>query len=146
MALAERRAESVWEGNLSDGKGRITVGSGAIDELPVTWAARTERSDGKTSPEELIAAAHASCFSMFLSNVLSKAGTTPDSLRVSAVCTLDNVEGGLKITTMDLDVQGMVPGVDEATFQSAAEEAKNGCPVSGALKNSLEINLKASLA
>lgn len=146
MALAERRAEAIWEGSLAEGSGRITFASGAIDELPVTWASRTERSNGKTSPEELIAAAHASCYSMSLSNILAKAGTVAESLRVSAVCTLDKIDGALKITTMDLEVKGQVPGADDASFQKAAEEAKEGCPVSGALKNSLQINLDASLA
>src|SRR3712207_2682347 len=89
MATAERRAQVVWEGDLPRGSGRFTVGSGAMSEQAVTWASRTERSDGKTSPEELIAAAHGSCFAMALSNVLAEGGTPPERLEIDAVCTFD---------------------------------------------------------
>lgn len=133
MVLAERRANVVWEGDLAHGAGSITLASGALAEFPVTWASRTERSDGKTSPEELIAAAHASCFSMALSHALAEAGTPPERLEVSALATLDAIDVGLRITTMDLGVRGRVPGLDAAGFQAAAEGAKAGCPVSNAL-------------
>lgn len=146
MPLAERRAEVTWKGNLTEGRGMINrVGSGALNELPITWAARTERSDGKTSPEELLAAAHAACFSMALSNELNKRGAPPERLDVTAVCAADRIEGKLKVISVELEVRGSVPGASEATFQEAANAAKEGCPVSGALKNNVEIRLKAEL-
>jgi osmotically inducible protein OsmC len=144
MAMAERTAEVIWTGDLAQGNGVVAVGSGALPEFPVTWASRTERSDGKTSPEELIAAAHASCFSMALSHSLAQAGTPPKQLVVSAVATLDATDDGLRITTMVLDVHGTVPGIDAAAFVAAAEGAKTGCPVSNALTG-VKIALQASL-
>lgn len=144
MAMAERRAECVWEGDLAHGSGRVSVDSGAFAEFPVTWASRTERSEGKTSPEELIAAAHASCFSMSLSNGLAEAGTPPERLKVRANATLDVVEAGLRITTMDLEVWGRVPGADLEGFLKAMEDAKIGCPVSNALTG-VDIRVKAYL-
>jgi osmotically inducible protein OsmC len=143
MAMAERRAEVVWEGNLARGSGRFTVGSGAMGELPVTWASRTERSDGKTSPEELIAAAHASCFAMALSNVLDEGGTPPERLQINAVCTFD-VEK-VKVSSVDLDIRGRVPGLDAEGFQTAIEQADQGCPVSNALRGNVDIRVNASL-
>lgn len=146
MVKAERRAEVVWEGNLIQGSGKVvSVGSGAIGELPITWASRTERSDGKTSPEELIAAAHAACYAMAFSHTLAQAGTPAERLLVNAVCTFEQVEGGFKITTMDLDVRGKVPGLDEAGFEKAAQQAEQGCPVSNALRNNVQIRVKAHL-
>lgn len=139
---AERRAEVIWQGNLTQGNGRLKVGSGAFGEQAITWAARTERSDGKTSPEELIAAAHAGCYAMALSHTLNQAGTPPEQLVVNAACTLD--QG--KITTMNLDVQGKVPGLDAAAFQEAARKAEQSCPVSNALRNNVQIHLNARLA
>lgn len=144
MAMAERRAECVWEGDLAHGSGHVSVDSGAFAEFPVTWASRTERSEGKTSPEELIAAAHASCYSMALSGGLAEAGTPPERLKVRANATLDVVEAGLRIVTMDLEVWGRVPGLDLEGFLKAAEAAKMGCPVSNALTG-VGITLKAYL-
>jgi osmotically inducible protein OsmC len=143
MATAERRAEVVWEGNLPRGTGKFTVGSGAMGEMPVTWASRIERPDGKTSPEELIAAAHASCFAMALSNVLDEGGTPPERLEISAVCTFD-IDNG-KVSSVDLDVRGRVPGMDPVGFQKAVEQADEGCPVSNALRGNVEIRRNASL-
>jgi lipoyl-dependent peroxiredoxin len=143
MATAERRAEVVWEGNLPRGSGRFTVGSGAMGEQPVTWASRTERSDGKTSPEELIAAAHGSCFAMALSNVLAEGGTPPERLEISAVCTFD--VDNVKVSSVDLDIRGRVPGIDAEDFQSAVEQAEQGCPVSNALRGNVEMRVTASL-
>ena len=143
MATAERRAEVIWEGNLARGNGSFTVGSGAIGEQAVTWASRTERSDGKTSPEELIAAAHAWCFAMALSNVLAEGGTPPERLEISAVCTFDVDE--VKVSSVDLDIRGRVPGLDAEGFRNAVEQANEGCPVSNALKGNVDIRLKASL-
>ena len=142
---AERRAEAQWKGNLVNGQGKFHLGSGAAGELPVTWASRTERSDGKTSPEELIAAAHASCYAMAFSHTLTQEGHPPESLTVSAVCTLEDVEGKLKITTMTLDVRGKVPGLDEASFVQIAQKAEQGCPVSNVLRGGLQIHLNAHL-
>ena len=141
---ATRTAEVVWEGSLMEGDGTIeTVGSGAVGDLPVTWKARTdEESGGKTSPEELIAAAHGSCFSMALSNILDKAGSAPEQLRVSARSTFVPGEG---MTTMELDVRGRVPGMDEEAFRRAAEDAKEDCLVSQALKGNVDIRLTATL-
>jgi len=140
----DRRAEVVWQGSLIDGSGTIvSTTSGAIGEQPVSWAARSEdATGGKTSPEELIAAAHASCFSMALSAGLAKAGTPPEELRTSATVTFQPGEG---ITKIALAVEGRVPGVDEAGFQEAAETAKANCPVSKALAGVPEITLQARL-
>jgi osmotically inducible protein OsmC len=135
----ERRAEAVWEGSLIEGSGTITsTGSGALPQLPVTWAARTESSDGKTSPEELIAAAHAACFAMALSHALAEAGNPPERLETSATVTF---VPGTGITKSALTVRGRVPGIDGVFFAEAAEGAKEGCPVSGALKGNVELTL-----
>lgn len=147
MPLTERRADVIWEGNLTEGKGTITkVTSGALPELPVTWAARTtNQNEGKTSPEELIAAAHAACYSMAFANTLNKHGHPPERLNVSATCAVDRVDGKTKITTMDLEVRGKVSGISQATFEEIAKEGEKGCPVSNALRNNVEIRLKAFL-
>jgi osmotically inducible protein OsmC len=144
MANAERTARTVWEGDLAHGNGTLSLTSGATPDLPVTWASRTERSDGKTSPEELIAAAHSSCFSMALSHGLAEGGTTADRLDVSATVTLDTEE--LKIVSSHITVRGVVPGLDADGFAQAAQGAADNCPVSGALKGSLEITVDAQLA
>jgi lipoyl-dependent peroxiredoxin len=141
---ADRTASVTWNGSLFEGSGRIeSVGSGAFGPLDVTWASRTEESGGRTSPEELIAAAHASCFSMAFSNVLAKAGSPPERLETSATVTFVPGEG---ITRSALTVRGTVPGMDEDAFLQAAEDAKQNCPVSKALAGGPEITLDASLA
>jgi osmotically inducible protein OsmC len=145
MALAERHADVVWTGNLTQGSGTITAGSGALTDLPVTFASRTEQPGGKTSPEELIAAAHATCFAMVVANTLNKAGTPPEQLNVTATCTLDRIDGNLTITTMRIDLRGRVPGVDAATFTQVAEEGGHNCPVSRALAGNVEIIVNATL-
>ena len=141
---AERRASVTWNGDLMSGSGTIDeVGSGAFGPLDVSWAARSEEaSGGKTSPEELIAAAHAACFSMALSLGLAKTGTPPERLRTSAVVTF---VPGTGITKSALTVRGSVPGLDADGFREAAEEAKKGCPVSQALAGVPEITLDAEL-
>jgi lipoyl-dependent peroxiredoxin len=144
MAI-ERTAHATWEGDLRGGSGRFEVGSGAITGQEVTFASRFEEPGGKTSPEELIAAAHATCVSMALANGLAQAGHAPTRLETDAVCTLDQTGGGFRITTMHLTVRGEVEGIDEAAFQQAAQEAKEGCPVSNAL-GSVEISMDAALA
>jgi len=139
----ERRAEVVWEGSLLEGSGTITkVGSGALPELPVTWTSRAESPEGRTSPEELIAAAHASCFSMALSGALAQAGNPPERLETSATVTF---VPGTGITKSALTVTGRVAGLNEQAFQEAAEGAKDGRPVSGALKGNVELTLDARL-
>jgi osmotically inducible protein OsmC len=140
----ERRADVVWEGSLMEGSGTITkTGSGVLPELPVTWASRAENPDGRTSPEELIAAAHAACFAMALSHGLAEAGNPPERLETSATVTF---VPGTGITKSVLTVTGRVPGIDEAAFLEAAEAAKEGCPVSGALKGNVELELDARFA
>jgi osmotically inducible protein OsmC len=143
MATAERTASTVWEGDLPKGRGTVSVTSGAIGDFPVTWASRTERSEGKTSPEELIAAAHSSCFSMALSNVLAEAGHPPESLDVTSTVTFDS--GQVKVTESRITVRGSVPGMDDAAFQEAVRNAEQGCPVSNALRGNLEMPVDATL-
>jgi osmotically inducible protein OsmC len=140
----DRRADVTWNGSLQDGSGTIrSTTSGALGELPVSWAARSEdETGGKTSPEELIAAAHASCFSMALSAGLARAGSPPDELKTSATVTFQPGEG---ITKIALTVEGSVPGLDEDAFREAAETAKVNCPVSQALASVPEITLDARL-
>lgn len=147
MADAQRRAEAVWEGDLAHGRGVVTLTSGAVAEpLPVTWASRTARSEGKTSPEELVAAAHASCFCMALSNILAENGTPPEKLEVSATVTFAKGDAGFRVASSALTVRGTVPGIDEAAFRAAAETARDGCPISGALKGNVELSVSAALA
>jgi lipoyl-dependent peroxiredoxin len=145
MASAERTATTVWEGDLAHGNGTLSLTSGATGDLPVTWASRTERSAGKTSPEELIAAAHASCFSMALSHGLAESGNPPDRLEVSATVTL-SLDDGPKVTSSHITVRGTVPGLDADGFAQAAQGAADNCPISGALKGNLEITVDAQLA
>jgi osmotically inducible protein OsmC len=114
-----------------------------MGDFPVTWASRTERSEGQTSPEELIAAAHSSCFSMALSNVLSEGGHPPESLNVTSTVTFDS--GEVKVTQSRLAVRGRVPGLDDAAFQEAVRTAEQGCPVSNALRGSVEMPVEATL-
>jgi lipoyl-dependent peroxiredoxin len=140
----ERRAEATWQGDLMSGSGRIErVSSGAFGPLDVTWASRTEEPQGRTSPEELIAAAHASCFSMALSNTLAKAGNPPERLSTAATVTF---VPGTGITASALEVEGIVPGLDEDAFREAADEAKDNCPVSQALKGNVDLSVKVRLA
>lgn len=143
MAVAERKAEVIWNGTLTRGTGQIEfVSSHAVQAgLPITWASRTERGQSQTSPEELIAAAHAGCYAMALSSVLGEAKTPPKQLKVSAVCVLDMVGGAPKITKITLDVSGTVPGLDAEGFAAAAHKAEQACPVSNALRNNVEIEL-----
>lgn len=139
---ATRTATTQWAGSLFEGAGQVTLESSGLGTYDVTWASRTEVPDGRTSPEELIAAAHSSCFSMALSNGLAKAGTPPTSLRTTAAVTF---EPGTGITGSHLSVRGEVPGMSAEDFQAAAEEAKEGCPVSQALR-ATPITLEATLA
>jgi osmotically inducible protein OsmC len=144
MAI-ERKAHATWEGDLRSGSGRFDLDSGAITGQTVTFASRFEQPGGKTSPEELIAAAEATCFSMALANALAQEGHAPTKLETDAVCTLDQTDAGFRITTMQLTVRGEVEGIGEEDFQAAAQQAKEGCPVSNALSG-VEISLDAALA
>jgi osmotically inducible protein OsmC len=145
MAI-QRSAHATWEGDLRGGSGRFDLtSSNAITGQEVTFASRFEQPGGKTSPEELIAAAHATCFSMALANALAQEGHPPAKLETDAVCTLDQTDAGFRITTMQLTVHGEVDGIGEDDFQAAAKQARDGCPVSNAL-GGVEISLDASLA
>ncbi len=146
MALNKDLANAVWEGSVTEGAGRVTVASAAFPELPITLKRRTEGGRDTTSPEELIAAAHAACYSMALAAALSRNETPPERLEVSAEVSLDRVEGGLKITSVELSVRGTVAGVDGAAFQELARTAEQNCPVSNALRGGVEIRLQAELA
>lgn len=147
MSDAQRRADVVWTGSLAKGEGTVSLAtSGVATDLPVTWASRTARADGKTSPEELIAGAHAACYSMALSHILGQGGHDPEKLEVSATVTFAQVEGGFKVQSSALKVVATVPGVSRDEFMAAAEAAKTGCPVSGALQGNVEITLDAALA
>jgi lipoyl-dependent peroxiredoxin len=147
MPMAERKARVVWQGGLADGSGKLNFeSSSAATDLPVTWAARTEVPGGKTSPEELIASAHASCYAMAFSNVLSQAGHSPEELTIDAVCVLDMVDGGPKVTRVDLTVLGKVPGLDQSGFEELAQQAEKGCPISNLLRNNAEISVNATLS
>lgn len=130
MAIAERTAETVWQGTLAGGHGTVRATSGAWDGLPVTWASRTERPDGKTSPEELAAAAHSACFAMALALRLGEHKATADRLSITARVTLDEVDGVPTIVSSILRIRGRVPGLDQAGFQAVVDEAAALCPVS----------------
>ena len=143
---AVRRVDVVWEGDLASGSGRASAStSWMFRDLPVSWSARTEAPGGKTSPEELLAAAHASCYAMALSAGLGGAGTPPQRLAVSASVTFDKVEGGWKVTRSELTVRGKVAGANEEGFRKAAEAAKDGCPISQALRGNVQLSVHATL-
>src|SRR5918992_5612044 len=138
----ERTSRCIWEGSLADGKGKVSLEtSGVARDLDVTWASRTEEAQGRRSPEELIAAAHAACFSMALSHRLTEGGTRPDRLEVAATVGFQPGEG---VTGVHLDLTGTVPGIAKEDFTAAAEHAKEACPVSQAL--AVDITLNAQLA
>jgi len=144
---ATRQARAKWNGDLATGSGEVSaVTSGKFNALPVSWGARTEAPQGKTSPEELLAAAHASCFAMALSAGLAKGGTPPETLEVTSTVTFDKVGADWTVVSSDLQVTGVVPGLDEAGFAKAAEGAKDGCPISRALKNNVKLSVKSTLA
>ena len=143
---AKRRADVTWEGDLPSGRGVVTATtSGTVKDLNVSWASRTEGPDSRTSPEELLAAAHAACFCMGLSAALGRAGTPPEKLDASATVTFDRVGDGFKVVSSALEVRGRVPGIDQAAFEKAAEGAKNNCPISKAITGNVELSVKATL-
>jgi osmotically inducible protein OsmC len=143
---AVRRATVNWNGDLATGKGQLSAGtSRAFSNLPVTWASRTESADGKTSPEELLASAHAACFSMAFSSDLAKAGHSPESLEVTSEITFDRVDGKWTVISSKLTVHGHVHGIDGSKFREMAAQAKDGCPISRALAGNVQLSVDASL-
>lgn len=144
MATVERSSHVLWEGSLTEGGGSFsTPTSGALADYPVTFASRVQSPEGKTSPEEMIASAHATCYAMALANTLSQKGDSPQRLTVDAVCYFD--DEALKITAVALDVTGEVPSVTPEHFEEAAREAEQACPVSNAIRSNVEIRLKTHL-
>jgi osmotically inducible protein OsmC len=144
----QSQASATWEGDLMSGKGKTSAASGLFKEGGLSWKARTEGVTGtpQTTPEELLAAAHASCFCMALSNGLAKAGKP--AARLDATCTVTfgpKQGGGFEVKSSALEVKGKVPGMDEAAFKKAAEDAKNGCPISNVMKNNVELSVQARL-
>jgi len=140
-----RSAKAIWEGDLFNGSGSVTGGTGLFSDLPTSWSSRTEAPQGRTSPEELLAAAHASCFSMAFSNGLAKAGFPPERVEVNVQITFAKQDAGWTVMRSDITVTGRVPGADQDTFQAQAEAAKDGCPISRALKGNVEFSVKATL-
>jgi lipoyl-dependent peroxiredoxin len=146
MAI-ERTANAVWQGDLLSGGGTVSASSsGVFTDLPVTWAARTESPGGLTSPEELIAAAHASCYAMACSHALAGAGHPPQRLAVTATVRFDpKVGGGFEVSESKLTVRGQIAGLDQARFAELAHQGEQGCPVSNALRGNVQIHLEAIL-
>lgn len=143
---AIRRATVKWDGDLSSGGGNVSATtSRAFASLPVTWASRAENPDGRTSPEELLAAAHATCFAMALSGDLTRAGTPPDRLQVVSEVTFDRAEGKWTVVSSHLIVRGKVTGLEEDGFRAIAEQTKAGCPISRAIAGNVAITLDAAL-
>jgi lipoyl-dependent peroxiredoxin len=143
---AVRSAAAAWSGDLATGSGVVSgTSSGTFSDLSVSWAARTESSDGKTSPEELLAAAHAACFSMAFSGKLGRNGTPPQQLSVTADVTFEKLEAGWKVASSALTVRGKVAGISAEAFEALAEDAKDGCPISVALTGNVALSVTAIL-
>jgi osmotically inducible protein OsmC len=143
---AVRTATVTWQGDLASGRGSVSAGSSdTFLDLPVSWASRTEAPEGRTSPEELLAAAHASCFAMAFSGNLAKAGTPPEHLHISAEVTFEKLEAGWTVVSSALTVLGRVPGSTQEAFATAAEAAKDGCPISRALVGNVALSVDATL-
>lgn len=141
-----RHATATWSGNLTEGAGMLQyISSGAFSRMPITWSSRTEAHAGRTSPEELLAAAHASCFSMAFANQLAKNGTVAEKLDVRVDVTADKREAGWTVLSSAIQVTGVVPGIDAETFARIADAAKDGCPISRALKGNVELSVKPTL-
>lgn len=146
MPTVERHAQATWEGNLTQGHGSVALSSsGTVAELPVSWAARTEQPGGKTSPEELIAAAQAACYAMAFSNTLNKDGKPAERLSVSCTCSFTFGDGPARVSAMRIEVTGRVPGLDAAGFEDAAKRAEEGCPVANAIRGNVPIEVSAHL-
>lgn len=143
---AIRRAETTWSGPLSTGSGTVSArSSNTFADLPVSWTARTEEAGGKTSPEELVAAAHSACFAMALSGALVRGGTPPERLDVAAEVTFDKLEAGWRVVSSALTVRGKVPGITTEAFEAAAEATRTGCPISQALAGNVALTVEATL-
>lgn len=141
-----RHASATWSGNLTDGAGMLTyISSGAFSRMPITWNSRTAAHEGRTSPEELLAAAHASCYSMAFSNELAKNGTVATRVDVTVKVTADKRDAGWTVISSAISVKGVVPGIDAATFTTVAEKAKDGCPISRAIAGNVELSVEAEL-
>ena len=141
-----RHASATWSGNLTEGTGMLQyISSGAFSRMPLTWGSRTEAHQGRTSPEELLAAAHASCFSMAFANQLAKNGTVAERLDVRVDVTADKREAGWTVLSSTIKVSGVVPGIDAATFARVADAAKDGCPISRALAGNVELSVEPTL-
>jgi lipoyl-dependent peroxiredoxin len=141
-----RRATATWSGDLVSGKGTVTAATtGIFRDQPTTWASRIGEPAGVTSPEELLATAHASCFSMACSNELAKAGTPPTALSVQVDISADKLDAGWTVTSAAITVHGTVPGATQASFREAADQAKDGCPISRALKGNVAMSVEATL-
>lgn len=141
-----RTATATWSGDLPNGKGTVTAATtGTFRDQPTTWASRIGETAGVISPEELLAAAHASCFSMACSNILAKAGTPPTRLDVQVTVGADKLEAGFTVTNADIVVRGVVPGATQESFAAAADQAKDGCPISRALKGNVAMTVSATL-
>lgn len=145
MIQATQHASVRWDGTLGAGSGSLTLGEGAASALPVSWASRTGHARGKTSPEELLAAAHASCYAMAFAHILEERGAPPQQLSVAADCTFEQVENGFKVSRVALVVEGAAPGITEEQFADAARAAEAFCPISNALRGNVEITLSARL-
>ena len=141
----ERTANAEWQGDLMGGSGKVSTQSGVVRDATIKWSSRAEAADENTSPEELIAAAHAACVSMALAHGLALAGTPAQHIESQATATFDKVGDGFRMTTMRLQVRGEVEGLDEDGFRQAAESAKENCPVSQALSDDVEVTIDASL-
>jgi osmotically inducible protein OsmC len=139
---SESMATTVWEGGLESGRGTTTAASGVVADVEVTWAARTERAPGTTSPEELLAAAHASCYCMALSHQLGQAGNAPERLEATATVSFVPGEG---VKSSHIVVRGRVAGIDQAGFEEAAEAAEQNCPISSALRGNVDLGVEATL-
>ncbi len=137
----QRKASAQWKGGLKDGKGVVSTASGALRNVPYTFSRRFEDAPG-TNPEELVAAAHAGCFSMALSGELGKAGYRPESIETKATLNFDKTDAGFTVTSIHLDVTAKVPGADPAKFQAAAEAAEKGCPISRLLRADITMTAK----
>jgi osmotically inducible protein OsmC len=142
-----RHATATWSGSLTEGSGMLQyISSGAFSRMPITWGSRTGEHEGRTSPEELLAAAHATCYSMAFSNLLAKNGTVAERLDVRVEVTADKREAGWTVLSSAIKVTGVVPGIDEATFAQIADAAKDGCPISRALAGNVELSVEPTLA
>jgi osmotically inducible protein OsmC len=146
MALAERTAQVRWNGTLASGEGKLRAGSEAVTDLPIDWAPTSEQAHGTSSPEELLAGAHASCYAMALTLLLTRGGTPPESIDVKARCSLAEDGDWYTVTAMDLDVRAAVPDLDADAFERAAREADAHCPISNAVRDNVDVRLDAKLA